>query len=99
MKTATLPVVRVSPELRQRAETQLRPGETLSTYIEHIVDMHTRWREEDDAFYARGLAAAKRIDEGGKTYTLDEVMVSLRESSAKKQRELTSQSKSTRKTA
>jgi hypothetical protein len=99
MRTATLPAVRVSPDTRSLIESVLREGESLSTFIEQTAKQQAMRRKEDDAFYARGLAAAKRIDEGGKTYTLDEVIVSLREITAKKQRELASQSNSKRKAA
>jgi hypothetical protein len=87
MRTATLPAVRVSPDIRALIESVLREGESLSTFIEQTAKQQAVRRKEDDAFYARGLAAAKRVDEGGKTYTLDEVMVSLRTMGAKKQRE------------
>jgi hypothetical protein len=80
-------------------ESVLREGESLSTFIEQTAKKQALRRKEDDAFYARGLAAAKRIDEGGKTYSLDEVMESLRKSSAKKQRELANQAKSQKKAA
>jgi hypothetical protein len=99
MRTATLPAVRVSPDTRSLIESVLREGETLSTFIEQTLKQQALQRKEDAAFYARGLAAAKRIDEGGKTYTLDEVMTSLREMSAKKRRELAKQAKPLKKAA
>jgi hypothetical protein len=99
MRTATLPAVRVSPDTRSLIESVLRKDETLSTFIEQTLKQHALQRKEDAAFYARALVAAKRIDEGGKTYTLDEVMVSLRETSAKKRRELVNQTKPQKKAA
>lgn len=93
MRTATLPAVRVSPDTRSLIESVLRQGESLSTFIEQTAKQQALRRKEDDAFYARGLAAAKRVDAGGKTYTLDEVMSSLREINAKKRRELGKQAK------
>jgi hypothetical protein len=99
MRTATLPAVRVSPDTRSLIESVLREGESLSTFIEHTAMQQAMRRKEDDAFYARGLAAAKRVDEGGKTYTLDEVMVSLRAMGGKKQREHAIQAKPQKKAA
>jgi hypothetical protein len=99
MRTATLPAVRVSPDTRSLIESVLRDGESLSTFIEQTAKQQALRRKEDDAFYARAMAASKRIDEGGKTYTLDEVMTSLRESSAKKRRELANQAKPLKKAA
>jgi hypothetical protein len=99
MRTATLPAVRVSPDTRSLIESVLREGESLSTFIEQTAKQIAMQRKEDDAFYARGLAAAKRVDEGEKTYTLDEVMTSLRKISAKKRRELANQAKPLKKAA
>jgi hypothetical protein len=78
MRTATFPAVRTTPEARALVESALRPGETLSTFIEETVLQKALWRKEDQAFYARAMAAAKRIDEGGPTYTLEETIASLR---------------------
>lgn len=78
MRTATFPAVRTTPEHRALVESVLRPGETLSTFIEETLQQKAQWRKEDEAFYARAMQAAKRIREGGKTYTLDETVSSLR---------------------
>ena len=78
MRTATFPAVRTTPENRALVESVLRPGETLSTFIEESLQERARWRKEDQVFYARAMEAAKRIRAGGKTYTLDETIASLR---------------------
>jgi hypothetical protein len=78
MRTATLPAVRTTPETRQLIESVLREGETLSTFIEETARKQAQWRKEDQAFYARAMAASKRIDAGGPTYTLEETIASLR---------------------
>jgi hypothetical protein len=95
MRTATLPAVRVAPELRARVEANLRPGETLSTYIEQVVEEHTRWREEDAAFIARAIDASKRLDAGGKFFTAEQSIARLR---AQIQRARAKQSEPTAKT-
>lgn len=79
MKTATLPAVRVSPDVRLLAESVLREGETLSMFIEDSLKKHTQWRKDDAEFYARGLRASQLVTAGKmRTYTLDEVMANLR---------------------
>ncbi len=88
MSAATFPVVRTTAENRAFVESALRPDETLSSFIEESVMERARWRKEDEAFYARAIAASKRIDAGGKTYTIDEVMTSLRAMTEKKKQEL-----------
>jgi hypothetical protein len=67
MRTATFPVVRTTPETRALVESTLRPGETLSTFIEESVLEIAKRRKEDEAFYARAIAASKRVDAGEPT--------------------------------
>jgi hypothetical protein len=93
MRTATLPAVRVTPETRSLVESVLREGETLSTFIEDTVRERAQWRKEDEAFYARAIAASKRIDEGGPTISAEESMARLRAMLEKKKQELASQKK------
>lgn len=93
MRTATLPAVRVSPDTRSLIESVLKEGETLSTFIEQTAKQQAMQRKEDDAFYARGLAAARRVDAGGKTYTHEQVMKELRDMTDKKKRMLSPEHK------
>ena len=80
MRTATFPAVRTSPENRALVESVLRPGETLSTFIEETLQEKARWRKEDEAFYARAREASSQIKAGKmKTYTHEEVMQGLRD--------------------
>lgn len=63
MKSATLPAVRVEPELREALEGVLKPGETLSAFVETAVRDNLRHRLSQTEFVARGIAsidAAKR---------------------------------------
>lgn len=99
MSAATFPVVRTTAENRAFVESALRSGETLSAFIEESVMERAKARKEDEAFYARAIAASKRIDAGGKTYTIDEVMASLRTMTEKKKQELAAQSKYNKKAA
>jgi hypothetical protein len=79
MKTATLPAVRVTPELRQLAESVLKEGESLSTFVEDSVRKQAQMREEDRAFYARGMRASAMVKAGTmRTYTAAESLARLR---------------------
>lgn len=99
MSASTFPVVRTTAENRAFVESALRPNETLSAFIEESVMERARARKEDEAFYARAIAASKRIDAGGKTYTIDEVMASLRAITEKKKKQLAAQAKLSQKAA
>jgi len=66
MKSATLPSLRVEPELRAAAESVLQEGETLSSLIEASVRETILRRRIRARFLARGLASrddAKRTGE------------------------------------
>jgi len=57
MKTATIPSLRVTPELRQSAEGVLQEGESLSSFVEQAVRASIEYRQAQREFIARGLAA------------------------------------------
>ena len=57
MKNASLPSLRVDDELRSAAESVLRDGETISTFILDAVRLNISRREAQREFIARGLAA------------------------------------------
>ncbi|HEX7386134.1 MAG TPA: YlcI/YnfO family protein [Castellaniella sp.] len=65
MKTATLPSLRVAPELRRAAERVLAEGETLSQLIEHAVREEVGCREAQAEFLQRGLASRDAARETG----------------------------------
>jgi hypothetical protein len=88
MKTATLPAVRVTPQVRALAESVLKDGETLSMFVEDSVRKQAQMREEDREFYARGMRASAMVKAGTmKTYSVDEVMDGLRAILARKKAE------------
>ena len=66
MKTAAIPAVRVSPELRQAAEAVLESGETLSGFVEDAVRRNVEFRYAQKAFIERGLAAGEAARKSGK---------------------------------
>lgn len=65
MKTAAIPAVRVSPELRQAAEDLLQNGETLSSFVEDAVRRNVAFRQAQKDFIERGLASAEAARQSG----------------------------------
>lgn len=55
MKTATIPSVRVEPELRAEVESLLGEGETVSEFVEASVRASVLRRRNQAEFIARGL--------------------------------------------
>lgn len=45
MKTATIPALRVTPDLRQAAQSVLREGETLSGFVEESLRSQVERRQ------------------------------------------------------
>jgi predicted transcriptional regulator len=83
MKTATIPSLRVDPELRQAAEALLREGETLSGFVEEAVRRNVEYRRAQQAFIERGLAARQAARESGEyvatTVVLDKLTQRVRQ--------------------
>ncbi|HET7833964.1 MAG TPA: YlcI/YnfO family protein [Gallionella sp.] len=77
MKTATMPPLRVQPELRQAAEEMLRPGETLSAFVEDSLRRNVALRRAQQEFIARGLASRDAARESGTYFSSDEVLQEL----------------------
>lgn len=66
MKTATIPSLRVDPELRTAAEDVLEEGETLSSFVEQSIRDGVQRRKAQREFIARGLKsrnAARRTQD------------------------------------
>lgn len=78
MKTASLPSLRVTPELREAAESVLQEDESLSSFMEKTLREEVNRRRMQSEFIARGLAAREEAKRTGVYYTVDEVMGSLR---------------------
>jgi hypothetical protein len=77
MKNATIPAVRVEPELRSEIEALLDEGESLSQFVESAVRARVAQRRHDAEFMARGLAAVQRVKQGGPVRQPDEVVAAL----------------------
>lgn len=78
MKTATIPSLRVDPELRAAAESVLKDGETLSALMEDALKKQVHYRKTQAEFIARGLAAREESKHTGEYYDADEVHDELR---------------------
>ncbi len=79
MKSATLPMLRVTPEFRAATESVLDEGETLSAFVEEAVRRQVDYRRTRQEFIARGLAAREQSQRTGIYHSHDDVMDSLRE--------------------
>jgi predicted transcriptional regulator len=77
MKTATMPALRVQPELRQAAEDILRPGETLSAFVEDSLRRNVEFRQTQQEFIKRGLASRDAAKKSGVYFSSDEVLAEL----------------------
>ena len=78
MKTASLPAVRIAPELRERAQSQLRDDESLSAFVEEAVRLNVLRLESDRELTLRGMASLKRARETNSTHSAAKVMGELR---------------------
>jgi predicted transcriptional regulator len=87
MKSASLPSLRVDPELRKSAEAVLREGETLSSFIEESIRANIERRLSQQEFVARGLASRDRARQTGEYVAaetvLDRLQLMLNEAKAK----------------
>lgn len=73
MKSATIPSLRVEPELRQAAESVLREGETLSSFMEESLRAGIQHRKIHREFIARGLAARDESRRTGEYHSSEDV--------------------------
>ncbi len=73
MKTASIPSLRVAPELRRAAESVLGEGESLSSFVEQSIRASIDRRRLQREFIARGLASRDEARRTGEYFTADEV--------------------------
>lgn len=79
MKTATIPSLRVDPELRRAAESVLQDGETLSSFAEQSLRMNIERRRFQQEFIARGLASREQARLTGEYISAEVVQRELEE--------------------
>lgn len=77
MKTATLPMLRVRPEVRDAVESLLETGETVSSFVEQAVLERLERRRYQSEFIARGLLARDQAREANRYISSDEVIADL----------------------
>lgn len=73
MKTATIPSLRVAPELRRAAESVLQEGETLSSFVEQSLRANIEHRRFQQEFIARGLASREKARRTGEYIAAEDV--------------------------
>ena len=90
MKTASMPSLRVDPDLRHDAESVLREGETLSSFMEQALRSSIPSRRAQKEFIARGLSSREKAQRTGEYFSSGDVlsemedMLSQAESKARK---------------
>ena len=77
MKSATVPPLRVAPELRRDAESVLHEGESLSSLMEQSLRGEVKRRRLQAEFIARGLAARDEAERTGVYYDKAESLAAL----------------------
>ena len=79
MKTASIPSLRVDPELRHDVESVLREGETLSSFMEHALRASIQSRRAQREFIARGLASRDEAKRSGEYFAASDVLAEMEE--------------------
>jgi hypothetical protein len=79
MKSATLPAVRVTPELRSEVESLLHDGESLSQFVEASIRDSVERRRHQSEFIARGLQALAEARQSGGLLDAEQVMQRLQD--------------------
>ena len=77
MKTATIPSIRVDPELRQAAENVLQKGESLTSFVVQSLQAGIERRRLQQEFIDRGLAAREEARQTGEYFMAEDVLQEL----------------------
>ncbi|MDE2593179.1 MAG: hypothetical protein KGL57_02995 [Burkholderiales bacterium] len=88
MKTAVIPQVRVEPELRADLDSVLRPGETLTEFVEESVRRAIEFRRVQTDFAARCDASLATYERTGVAIPSDVVLSKLEAKVAARVRQL-----------
>jgi len=73
MKTATIPSLRMAPELRLAAESVLQEGESLSSFVEQSIRASVERRRLQQEFIARGLASREEAERRGEYFSVEDI--------------------------
>lgn len=74
MKTASIPSLRVAPDLRRAAEGVLQEGETISSFLEQSLRANIARRLLQKEFIARGIASRDEAKRTGEYYPAGQVL-------------------------
>ncbi|WP_232054398.1 MULTISPECIES: YlcI/YnfO family protein [unclassified Thiomonas] len=74
MKSAVIPQIRVEPELRAELESVLKPGETLTDFVEATVRSAIAFRRVQTAFHERAQAASEEYHRSGVATPVEAVL-------------------------
>lgn len=74
MKTATLPPIRIEPAAREKIESVLKDGETLSAFVENAVLREANYRSIETEFLTRGRASLDKARASGETVSVESAM-------------------------
>ncbi len=77
MKTANIPTLRVTPELRKAAESVLTEGESLSSFVEKSIKALITHRQMREEFISRGLVSRDEAKRTNEYYPADDVLSEL----------------------
>ena len=83
MKSASIPSLRVSAELRKEAESVLQPGESLSSFALEALTRSIAYRKSRRDFIERGLLGAAEARSSGKYVPAEAVLEKLARKLAK----------------
>ena len=78
MKTATIPALRVEPELRHSAEDILYKGETLSSFVIESLRQGIKNRQLEQDFINKGLVSRDQAKADNEYYDAKEVLIELK---------------------
>ena len=78
MKTATIPAVRVEPQLRDEIESLLGEGETVSQFVDAAVRASVQRRRAQAEFIERGLRSRQEAQRTGDYVDAEAVVDALR---------------------
>lgn len=74
MKSATIPSLRVDPELRLAAESVLQKGESLSSFMEQALRASVERRQAQQEFIMRGLISRDEARQSGTYFSAEDVL-------------------------
>lgn len=88
MKDAVIPQVRVETELRASLDAVLRPGETLTEFVEAAVRNAVEYRRVQSDFASRCDASLANNERTGASLPADQVIAKLESKLAKRRKQL-----------